>query len=104
MSFENDPRMQSQRLSRGMGTNKMLKFFGFCVARDNRIAGFGTTHGVSPPVFSLSSLLGPVKLGSHLCYAVLRTTERCEHHGNRFGRDAMHPTQVNLIYAANLQL
>src|SRR5450759_4837824 len=32
-----------------MGTHELLKFFGFCIRQGYWIAGFGTSHGVSPP-------------------------------------------------------
>jgi len=63
---QNDPGTHRQRLRRGVGSDEVLKTLGFFSGQLNWIRGFGTSHVLSPPTPSLSSLVGFVKLGKHL--------------------------------------
>jgi hypothetical protein len=47
-------------------TDKLLKLLGFFSCQFNWISGFGTSHMLSPPTPSLSSLADAVKLGKDL--------------------------------------
>jgi hypothetical protein len=65
-STHNDPSPHCQRLRCGMSSDEMMKVFGFIGRQFYAMSGFGTTHLVSPPTSSLSSLVGTVKLGKIL--------------------------------------
>jgi hypothetical protein len=63
---QNDAGTYGQRLRRRVGSDEVLKVPGFFSGQFNRISGFGTSHGLSPPLPSLSSRVDPVKLGKNL--------------------------------------
>jgi hypothetical protein len=63
---QNDPSTHRQRLRRGVSSDEVLKALGFFSRQLNGISRFGTSHVLSPPPLSLSSLIDFVKLGKHL--------------------------------------
>lgn len=66
MGRQNDPGTHGQCLLRRVGTDKVLKVLDFFSGQCNWISGFGTSHVLSPPTPSLSSLFDLVKLGKYL--------------------------------------
>ena len=66
MGCQNNPSTYGQRLRRRVGSDELLKVFSFFSGQLNWISGFGTSHVLSPPTPSLSSLVDFVKLGKHL--------------------------------------
>ena len=66
MGGENDPGTHGQRLRRRVSSDELLKVLNFFSGQCNWISGFGTSHGLSPPTPSLSSLIDLVKLGKYL--------------------------------------
>jgi hypothetical protein len=63
---QNDPRSHDERLGGAESTNELFKPFGFRIRQVNGITGIGSTHFFLPPIFSLSVLVHPVKLGNYL--------------------------------------
>src|SRR5436309_1487438 len=63
---QNDPGTHRQCLRCAVSSDEVLKALGFFSSQCNWISGFGTSHMLSPPTPSLSSLVGFVKLGRHL--------------------------------------
>jgi hypothetical protein len=63
---QNNPGMHGQCLWRRVGSDELLKVFSFFSGQCNWIRGFGTSHVLSPPTPSLSSLVDSIKLGKHL--------------------------------------
>ena len=63
---QNDAGTYRQRLWCPVSLDQVLKALGFFSRQLNRISGFGTSHGLSPPTPSLSSLADVVKPGKDL--------------------------------------
>ena len=63
---QNDPGAHGQRLRGRVRSDELLKALGLFSGQYNWIRGFGTSHVLSPPTPSLSSLDDFVKLGRHL--------------------------------------
>src|SRR5947209_20524275 len=66
VGIQNDAGPHGQRLRRRVSSDEVLKVPGFFSGQFNGISGFGTSHGLSPPLPSLSSRVDLVKLGKHL--------------------------------------
>src|SRR5205814_3420065 len=66
MGCQNNPGTHGQCLRRRVGSDELLKVLSVFSGQCNWIGGFGTSHGLSPPTPSLSSLISLVKLGKHL--------------------------------------
>ena len=66
MGSQDNPGTYGQRLRCSMCSDELLKLLGFFSGQFNWMSGFGTTHVLSPPTLSLSSLVPPVKGGMDL--------------------------------------
>jgi hypothetical protein len=66
MGRQNDPGTHGKRLWCGVRSDEVLKALGFFNSQCNGISRFGSSHMLSPPTPSLSSLVDFVKLGKHL--------------------------------------
>src|SRR5258708_23165570 len=66
MGGQNNSSPHGERLWRRVGSDELLKVLSVFSGQCNWISGFGTSHGLSPPTPSLSSLIHLVKLGKYL--------------------------------------